>query len=242
MTRNDISKILFDNISMVEPYPDNIAPVIEKVKRTAFFPGGLGVWNNSQHNKIPNILVLGQDFSTLKEYEKIIRENSDDFSSPTWKNLINLFNQVEINLEDCFFSNVFMGLRKTESMTGKFPGYKDKDFVARNLKFLAFQIETIKPKVIIILGKYAADMLFNLAPINLKSWAKYGALRLPNVGIIEDVKFGSLECDCVALEHPSMRNSNVKRREYCEYIGNDAEVMMLKKALENMNNKNLEQP
>jgi len=240
VTRNDVSKILFDNISMVEPYPDNVAPVTDNVKRTAFFPGGLGVWNNSQHDKIPKILVLGQDFSTLKEYEKILSENSDDLSSPTWKNLINLFNQVGINLEDCFFSNAFMGLRKTESMTGKFPGYKDKNFVARNLNFLTFQIETIKPKVIITLGKFAADMLFNLAPNYLKAWDKYSALRLPDVGFITDVTFGEIKCDCVALEHPSMRNSNVKRRQYGGYVGSNAEVIILKKALENMNNKKRE--
>lgn len=121
-----------------------------------------------------------------------------------------------------------MGLRVSDKMTGEFPGFKDKHFVDRNVEFLSFQIEIIKPRVIITLGKYAAEMLTYLPGTDLDSWSKWKALREANNGIKYDVKFNNHPCTCIALEHPSMRNSNVKRRVYGNYKGHEAEVEMLK--------------
>lgn len=70
----------------------------------------------------PSILVLGQDFSTLEDYLKMSNENANDLDCPTWRNIIRLFDQSGVDRNQCFFSNVFMGLRKTGSMTGVFPG------------------------------------------------------------------------------------------------------------------------
>lgn len=61
--------------------------------------------------------------------------NKADLNSPTWKNLIRLFDEADVDLKKCFFSSVFMGLRDTENMTGEFLGARDKDFVNRNLEF-----------------------------------------------------------------------------------------------------------
>ena len=142
MNRLDLPIILFENMKIVEPYPEKVAPVPIILKRTAFFPGGLGLWDSNECERIPNILVLGQDFSTEKQYIEMLNEERSGLTGPTWRNLIKLFNEATIPLQDCFFSNVFMGLRKTKSMTGKFPGYKDKAFVQRNLEFLFYQIDS----------------------------------------------------------------------------------------------------
>lgn len=69
----------------------------------------------------------------------MLEGNKADLDSPTWKNLIKLFNEAGLGLHKCFFSNVFMGLRDTNSMVGKFSGARDKDFVNRNPDFLLFQ-------------------------------------------------------------------------------------------------------
>lgn len=233
MERNELAELLFKNIKIVEPYPDFVAPVTRMIDITAFFPGGKGIWKETETEVFPTILVLGHDFSTEKAYLEMLDNKKNDLDGPTWRNMIKLFNQANIDLNNCFFSNVFMGLRKTDSMIGKFPGYKDKDFLKRNLEFLSYQIDTIRPKIVITLGKYAAELLSYLSEIDLGCWKFDKALRDTDVGIRFNVKFNNHTATCVALEHPSMRNSNVKRRYYKNYVGNDAEIMMLKDSLAN---------
>ncbi len=235
MNRSNLPIILFENMKIVEPYPEKVAPVPKILERTAFFPGGLGLWDSNECERIPSILVLGHDFSTERQYIEMLNEERNGLTDPTWRNLIKLFNEAGIPLEDCFFSNVFIGLRKTKSMTDEFPGNRDKEFVKRNLKFLTYQINMIKPKLIITLGKYAADMLVQLSHTDLSEWKNYEALKKPDVGFIKAVNFNDVKCNCVALEHPSMRNSNVKRRRYGDFVGNEAETLMLKEALHNCN-------
>lgn len=231
MERHELPEVLYKNIDAVKPYPLNVEPVKEMINITAFFPGGKGLWMEEESEDLPSILVLGQDFSTVKQYEDMLVGKASDLESPTWRNLIKLFNEAELDLKECYFSNVFMGLRDTEKMTGEFPGFKDKSFVARNVEFLSFQIETIKPRVIIALGKYAAEMLTYLPQSDLSCWSKWKALREANNGLKFDVTFSNHNCTCIALEHPSMRNSNVKRRVYGKYKGHEAEVEMLKEVV-----------
>lgn len=232
MTRNSLPDILFKRLDMIEPYPEKVAKVDAMCSSTAFFPGGRGLWKENSEI-FPDILVLGQDFSTVKYYEEILKGIRKDTECPTWQNLIELFKDKKVNLDlnRCFFSNVFMGLRIADSMTGKFPGYGDKEFMARNLNFLNFQIETIKPKIIITLGKYPADMLSRISPEDLKEWKDGEVLKLKDLGLKRIVRFKDHICTCIALEHPSFRKINVRRREYKGCIGNKAEVEMLSDGL-----------
>jgi hypothetical protein len=143
--RQELPGVLFKKLQELVEYPDKVKPVEKILDVTAFFPGGRGLWLEEDSTEFPSILVLGQDFSTVKAYEAMVAGNKADLDSPTWMNLIKLFDEADVDIKKCFFSNVFMGLRDTEKMTCKFPGARDKDFVNRNLEFLLFQIEIIKP-------------------------------------------------------------------------------------------------
>jgi uracil-DNA glycosylase len=230
MRREELSQKLFKNINLVEPYPNLVSGIDKMIDLTAFFPGGKGLWKEEESEVFPSILVLGQDFSTEKEYVIMLQNKVNDLGGSTWRNLRKLFMEADVELLDCFFSNVFMGLRKTDSMTGKFPGFKDQEYVSRNIGFLLFQIDTIKPKLIITLGKYSAELVSKLSD-DLNSWRNNKALREPDIGLKKDVEINGNILTCVALEHPSMRMSNVKRRRYKDFVGNEAEVRMLKDAL-----------
>jgi uracil-DNA glycosylase len=230
MRRFCLSDMLFERHKEVKPYPDSVSPIREMVKGTAFFPGGRGIWLEEETDVFPSILVLGQDFSTLDEYLKMLHGKSSDLNCPTWKNIIRLFEQAEIDLIDCFFSNVFVGLRETKSMVGKYPGFKDKEFVQKNLDFLEIQIKEIKPKLIITLGIFAPMMLGNLSS-DLADWKNAKRFKDISEPIKFNVNFRDHQCSCVALIHPSMRKTNVRQRKYKQYVGNDAEVEMLKDVL-----------
>lgn len=220
---------------MVKPYPDKVVRVNEMLDVTAFFPGGKGLWLEDNLNVFPDILVLGHDFSTVNYYNKMLETGQSEINSPTWRSMRKLFNDANLDLNRCFFSNVYIGLRDAHKMTGVFPGSKDKNFVKRNLEFLKHQISTVKPKVIITLGKPASINLSLLSEQLIDVWSKGKALSSPNNGLKRNVMIDSLSYVCVALEHPSMRNQNVKRRRYVNefgiYTGNEAEIEMLKDAL-----------
>ncbi|MBO1264849.1 hypothetical protein J3A84_07390 [Proteiniclasticum sp. SCR006] len=236
MNRRQLSEFLFSKMNMVEPYPDKVKPVSEMMELTAFFPGGMGLWLEEKSEIIPDILVLGHDFSTVLEYKKMVDSMQNEINGPTWRELRKLFKTAEIDLNRCFFSNVYMGLRDVKLMTGTFPGSKDKAYVHRNLEFLKLQIETIKPKVIITLGKPASINLSLLSKELKESWAGGKALSIPNNGLKNNVVIHDHNYICAALEHPSMRNQNVKRRRHQNesgcYSGSHAEVELLKDAMQ----------
>lgn len=139
LTRDELPEELFKNIHIVNNYPNTIKPVEKMVDTTAFFPGGKGLWLEGGSKEYPCILVLGQDFSTVNRYNLIKDDKVRDTNSPTWWNMKKLFAEAKVDLNKCFFSNVFMGLRDTDIMTGPFPGYTDSEFVDRNLMFLYYQ-------------------------------------------------------------------------------------------------------
>lgn len=235
MNRNQLPELLYDQISTVEPYPNQVKPVSEMLNVTAFFPGGKGLWLEDNSDVFPDVLVLGHDFSTVNYYNKMLENGQSEINSPTWRVMRKLFNDADLDLNRCFFSNVYMGLRNADKMTGVFPGSRDKEFVKRNLEFLKTQISTVKPKVIITLGKPASINLSLLSAQLIDEWSKGNALSSPNNGLKRNVMIDGLSYVCVALEHPSMRNQNVKRRRYENergvYIGNGVEIEMLMDAL-----------
>lgn len=236
MKREEIPEILFNKINeFIKSSPANVATVRKMVETTAFFPGGKGLWLEKDQKDInPDILVLGQDFSHIEYYEEVLRGKKKDTDGATWRNLIKLFEQAEIDLNRCFFSNVFMGLRVSDIMTGNFPGIKCKNYIEESVKFLLFQIETTKPKVIITLGKNPADILSKLGSKELDIFKNGNALKIKNEGLKLNVCIKGHKCNVVALEHPSMRHLNIKRRQYKDLTGNDAEVTMLKYAVLHM--------
>ncbi len=233
MKRAEISEILFKKISeFIKSDPENVKRVEKMVETTAFFPGGKGLWlEEDQENIFPDILVLGQDFSHVEYYNEVASGKKKDFKETTFRNMIKLFKEAEIDLNRCFFSNVFTGLRVSDSMTGDFPGIKCKTYVEESIKFLLFQIETIKPKVIITLGKNPADILSKLDSKELEIFKNGEVLKTKDEGLKLNVNINGHKCNVVALEHPSMRHLNIKRRKYKNLEGNDAEVAMIMDAI-----------
>lgn len=96
MNRNDLPKILYKNLDMVLPYPNMVKPVDKMMDITAFFPGGKGLWAEEYSDVFPSILVLGQDFATVDDYKKMLKNESTDLGCPTWRNLIKLLMSLEL--------------------------------------------------------------------------------------------------------------------------------------------------
>lgn len=61
-------RLFIQLINIIKLYKDKFNQVMDMLNVTAFFPGGKGLWFEENSEKIPDFLVLGQDFNILKNY------------------------------------------------------------------------------------------------------------------------------------------------------------------------------
>ena len=98
--------------------------------------------------------MLGHDFHSVLGYERSRLGGSENLRSPTWRQLVEFLARVPIALEQCFFTNAYMGLRAGAGTTGKFPGAASAPFVQASREFLLAQIAVQRPALILARGNY----------------------------------------------------------------------------------------
>lgn len=151
---------LTTNLNKAE-FPKEIVKNWKRLSGTAFFPGGDGVYKvNGDSKESFSIMILGQDYDNecnfcalygTKHQSEVENKNS------TWVTLLKILrdDKVKINPEDCFFTNAIMGFRKQNSKnTGISKAFlkTNIDFLGQNIKFFKYQLDIVKPKLIIGLG------------------------------------------------------------------------------------------
>ena len=180
-------------------------------------------------------MVLGNNFDSECGYRKSLRAG-DELHAPTWKALVPFLLGVDIQPEDCFFTNAYMGLlRGCPTNEGESPGARDPKFRRFCERLLDRQIAEQKPGLILTLGQYAPKFLASLTP-DLDEWRKWPGFRALDAsasGPVRHVHFGETrkQTTVVALLHPSGRDRNLHLRHYGGRTGNEAELAMLKEAL-----------
>ena len=222
-------------------YPRGVLGVPRPIIGTAFFPGGYGLWNPSGSLPLPafpveGVMVLGHDFHSEAGYNASFARGYESPTQPTWRNLLPVLDRSGISPTECFFTNVFMGLRAGTATTGEFPGARNADFVDHCERFLWSQIRAQRPSLIVTLGIKAPEILGVLSP-QLEAWsAGQGLKHLDEVGPVQrDAQFKRIPAFstvAVALVHPSLRSASVRHRRYKGLAGAKAEDLMLSDARE----------
>jgi hypothetical protein len=226
------SKRLFEEMELVGDYPKGVIPVPEQLTCTAFFPGGYGLWQEDgagNHQNWPSggIMVLGQDFHCEAGYQYLKNNPGANQNQPTWRNLKRRFNNT-VCISQCFFTNLFMGLREGKLSTGTFPGANDREYVKRCLMFFHRQIKAQKPRLLITLGANVVRMLSTFHVI--AEWEKAKTLHeLDKDGLaLKQTSLFGYSLTVVALTHPSCW---VIRRQYKGWHGSEAEHHLLSDAV-----------
>ena len=221
-------------------YPAGVVPVPKPIPGIAFFPGGYGLWRPDVAAPLPplpvgGVMVLGHDFHSEVGYRESLKRGRESPSQPTWWVLLALLDRVGIHPAGCFFTNVYMGLRAGRKTTGPFPGAKDSAYVDHCLRFLREQLAAQRPSLVITLGVNVPPLLARLSG-DLDDWGgRTGFEHLDDSGPqrtgVRFLDLPSFSTSVVALLHPSMRHSNIRKRRYRGHVGDEAEVAMLKDAL-----------
>src|SRR6476620_10366128 len=136
---------LFKEMSRISSYPAGIVTVPSQIPGLAFFPGGRGVYQEGGRSELPDfpfhqVMVVGQDFDTLKNFRKSSQHGEENRDVGTWGNLLPLLDRAGIPRTACFFTNVYMGLRTTGKNSGPFIGSRSEAFRATCQSFFLRQL------------------------------------------------------------------------------------------------------
>jgi hypothetical protein len=134
---------------------------------TAFFPGGTGLWRGNQpFGSVPDlfpdapVMFVGHNFDSVRGYHHSMLKGGEAHSF-FWGIVLAYLAHAQICPEQCFFTNVLMGL-KPGSAVGPMPavaGYHDECQA-----FLGSQIEIVNPSLVVALGQKAFSQVSKLCP------------------------------------------------------------------------------
>lgn len=230
---SDIKK-LRDKVDKIH-HPEEIVKKINgEIRGAGFFPGSNGLIDSSQEVQGKEFMILGQDQDNEAGFNKSVKEGNEEYT-PTWKNLLPLLNSANIQTGNCFFTNCLLGIRKNrDSNTGKSPSLKDTAFLKDCLSLLEFQINLQRPKAIICLGLIPITLLGYLSKdLHLKFILieDFKEIDKRGLAVNKEIKFNSIldyRATIGVLTHPSFRRLNAKQRKFSGFVGNEAEIQILK--------------
>jgi hypothetical protein len=223
-----------ERLDTLDRYPTGVVRVCRYIDGTAFFAGGPGLYCKEPPSvRLPDFpyaktMVIGHNLDAVGSYKdrynRGLPHGGEVETMRTWVGLYDLLGRADVNREECFFTNAYVGLIDDEHAIGPFPGRKDRQFVCWCRKFLRFQIDTMKPSVIATIGGDARRFVGRMTP-DLAMWRARPSLTVSRAEI-DGHSFAA-----VALAHPSMYPSSVRARRYRNREGEDADAALLHDAV-----------
>ncbi len=203
----------------------NMVEVTSKmnVSGKAFFPVGRGLWKEEDEKLLgKTVMILGQDFDNEDNIKPVLERGGEDVKiNSTWRNLRAVLKKVEIPLDQCFFTNAVMGVRKENfKNTGPSSGFKNKDFLTGCRKFFIEQIKAQRPSLILVLGWYPVVFLndISISTALSQKWSTSKSITQvladEDLSVVQNVQFegiANFSTTIVVLFHPSLRGVNVAK-------------------------------
>jgi hypothetical protein len=187
------------------------------------------------------VLVLGHNFWNVRSYEEeIARKGGAEVQrNPTWRELLPFLKDCDIDIRCCFFTNAFTGLMETEGATGSVPGHRDERFLSGCCGVLRDSLNLQRTALVLALGPKAARFLGKTVP-KLDKWSapwsfsEFDSAGLFKYGLNLSLPGSADRFAAVAILHPSLRHSHLRRRRFGELVGHEAEVAMVRRAMESV--------
>jgi hypothetical protein len=213
-------------------YPPGVVPLPEKIRGTAFFSAGPGLYIDDVDDVLPpfpfgGVMFVGHNLDAVGPYLRRL-ESGLPHGGPvkpmrTWANLYRLLDGAGVDRRKCFFTNAYVGLKAGDDPTGPFLGARNPEFTAWCRRFLEEQIAVMRPVVIATLGAPAARFMATIAPTNLASWE---SPKLPAMQVYE-ASIAGHGAAAVPLVHPSGYHSSLPSRRYAGLERLPAEAALL---------------
>jgi hypothetical protein len=226
-----------DEIVAPDLHPSSVVRILARIGGTAFFPGGCGLFLEGReldkvHFPSGGVMVLGHNLDSEAGFRQSLLRGKEKLNGGTWRSLVSILKSAAVPLEQCFFTNAFMGLCSGND-SFRYRGRDDERFRAACLAFLKVQIGFQRPSLIVTLGLHVPPMLAELSS-DLSCW-KERTLHLSDLDanpLIVAAEFGLDDSRVhtsvvVPIAHPSMPN-NGKRSPRWFPPGKKGEIELLR--------------
>lgn len=219
--------------SIVPPESTDILPVRGGLPGPAFFPEGFGLQNPTADATWPSIMAIGHNFG-CENYRNEIGAAGREDDKATWRNLRRLLGDADVPIESCFMTNWFIGLQPGDKQVGAFLSRPDLRFERECEELLLEQIRTLKPKLLLLLGRPVVNRAHRITPA-LRPWAdapNWGAVDSSSLGPVGygiEIPATGVRANVVALLHPSFSPSNQRYRR-TRFPGEKPEVELVRSA------------
>ena len=174
------------------------------------------------------LLFVGQDWGCEENLTALGSDVDADIKSGTGKILLDLLGKAGIPPKECFFTNALFGVRKGKTNTGSSPGWEKSTFVDECAKAMQAQIDAVRPRGIVCLGRDAPGLLVRLmsecAP--WKSEKSFRAIDRARCAVMNVTSLPGISITAILL-HPSFRRANARLRSYEGLVKHDAELKIL---------------
>lgn len=172
-----------------------------------FFPYGSGLLIDKENLPQNGIMILGQDFGTVKYLTADVLKNGE-INSKTYVNVKKILPKEKEG--KVFLTNLFIGLRIFAGMSGKNPSLLKKSFekpyIELCFNFFEEQLKFTNPSKIIVLGRVPYSEL-------LKKYGKndFTTFKYFDYNVDKYININGEKYKIIPIPHPSMWNSNLKR-------------------------------
>jgi hypothetical protein len=160
-----------------KPYPEGMCPFPFRLPGQGFFPGGDGLWRDdasldqqsSGALPLDGIVFLANDFGTLATFRKLQSRGYEN--PPTWRHLKARIRRAHLPERLIFCTNAIVGLRSADGARAleKQLWRTEPGFAAFCLEFFVYQIETLRPRLLVVLGPVARASLGAIMAIETNS-------------------------------------------------------------------------
>jgi uracil-DNA glycosylase len=105
-------------------------------------------------------VFVGNDFGTLQSYERLRKKGYEN--PPTWRHIKQRVRDAHLPQELTFFTNAVLGLRIEGKALDEKGWGKRPDFAKFCRTFLVYQIEMLRPKLVVVLGQQSRPIVESL--------------------------------------------------------------------------------
>jgi hypothetical protein len=233
-------KRFWERLDRFDGYPAGVAVrVPSRVKGTAFFAASSGLWGQEPGGPPPafpygGVMVVGNNLDNEERYAERLAEGrqygSAETGTPTWRELLGLSKRVGVAPDQCFFTNIWVGLKAGGgSNTGAMAVEPGSPFDRWCQRFLCEPGQRGAPAGDRSPGSARAGVPLSR---DRRSVCVDDVDELPDLdrrdaAVHAGVRLCGHTTSVVALLHPSYRRRWVAGRRYGGLTGDAAEVAML---------------
>jgi len=218
---NQITKLEDERRFDGEPYPEDMAPFPDRLTGRTFFPGGDGLWRDdasltslkgpsTSPFPVGGIMFLANDWGTLRGFESIRRKGYSSMS--TWRNLKQRLTAAGICGKVGFYTNAYLGIRTKKNAIDSLDWSDDKKFREFCGEFLRFQLETMRPCLLVVLGQSAKEMVC-LTLTEIPELAAWKSRKLSSLGAEESIRVVEWRGRKLVVHVTSHPYSDIKKDE-----------------------------